>query len=52
VSPDGIVQGAAIRSAKEQGDYLTVFRRQKDGKWLIIQQVWTFAGNDVIPQAK
>jgi ketosteroid isomerase-like protein len=35
-----------------QGDYLTVFRRQKDGKWLIIQQVWTFAGNDVIPQAK
>jgi len=33
-----------------QGDYLTVFRRQKGGKWLIIQQVWTFAGNDVIPR--
>jgi ketosteroid isomerase-like protein len=35
-----------------QGDYLTVFRRQKDGKWLIVQHVWTFTGNDVIPQAK
>jgi ketosteroid isomerase-like protein len=35
-----------------RGDYLIVFRRQKDGKWLIVQQVWTFAGNEIIPQAK
>jgi ketosteroid isomerase-like protein len=35
-----------------QGDYLTVFRRQKDGKWLIIQHVWTFTGSDIIPTAK
>lgn len=35
-----------------QGDYLIVFKRQSDGKWLIVQQVWTFAGNEIIPQAK
>jgi ketosteroid isomerase-like protein len=34
-----------------QGDYLIVFRRQKDGKWLIVQHVWTFAGTDIIPKA-
>jgi uncharacterized protein (TIGR02246 family) len=35
-----------------QGDYLIVFKRQQDGKWLIVQHVWTFAGNDIIPPAK
>jgi uncharacterized protein (TIGR02246 family) len=35
-----------------KGDYLIVFRRQKDGKWLIVQQVWTFAGNDLLPPSK
>lgn len=35
-----------------QGDYLIVFRRQKDGNWLIVQQVWTFGGNEIIPTAK
>jgi ketosteroid isomerase-like protein len=35
-----------------QGDYLIVFRRQTDGKWLIVQQVWTFAGNEILPQTK
>ena len=24
-----------------QGNYLMVFKRQKDGSWLIVQQVWT-----------
>lgn len=24
-----------------QGNYLMVFKRQPDGKWLIVQQVWT-----------
>jgi ketosteroid isomerase-like protein len=35
-----------------KGDYLIVLRRQKDGKWLIVQQVWTFAGNDLLPPSK
>ena len=35
-----------------KGDYLIVFRRQKDGHWLIVQQVWTFAGNDLLPPSK
>jgi ketosteroid isomerase-like protein len=35
-----------------QGDYLVVFKRQKDGKWLIIQHVWTFAGNELLPPSK
>ena len=35
-----------------KGDYLIVFRRQKDGQWLIVQQVWTFAGNDLLPPSK
>jgi ketosteroid isomerase-like protein len=35
-----------------KGDYLIVFRRQKDGRWLIVQQVWTFAGNDLLPPSK
>jgi ketosteroid isomerase-like protein len=35
-----------------KGDYLIVFRRQKDGAWLIVQQVWTFAGNDLLPPSK
>jgi len=35
-----------------KGDYLIVFRRQKDGHWLIVQQVWTFAGNDPLPPSK
>lgn len=34
-----------------QGDYLMVFKRQRDGKWLIVQHVWTFAGTDIIPKA-
>jgi len=34
-----------------QGDYLMVFKRQKDGKWLIVQHTWTFAGTDIIPKA-
>jgi len=33
-----------------QGDYLIVFKRQKDGKWLIVQHTWTFAGTDIIPK--
>lgn len=35
-----------------KGDYLIVFRRQKDSRWLIVQQVWTFAGNDLLPSSK
>jgi len=35
-----------------KGDYLIVFRHQKDGQWLIVQQVWTFAGNDLLPPSK
>ena len=35
-----------------KGDYLIVFRRQKDGQWRIVQQVWTFAGNDLLPPSK
>jgi uncharacterized protein (TIGR02246 family) len=35
-----------------QGDYLIVFKRQKDGKWLIVQHVWTFAGNELLPPSK
>src|SRR5713226_59324 len=35
-----------------QGDYLIVFKRQKDGYWLIVQHLWTFAGTDIIPPAK
>ena len=35
-----------------QGDYLIVFKRQKDGKWLIVQHTWTFAGTDIIPPTK
>jgi len=35
-----------------KGDYLIVFRCQKDGHWLIVQQVWTFAGNDLLPPSK
>jgi uncharacterized protein (TIGR02246 family) len=35
-----------------QGDYLMVFKRQKDGKWLIVQHVWTFAGNELLPPSK
>ena len=35
-----------------KGDYLIVFRRQRDGRWLIVQQVWTFAGNDLLPASK
>jgi ketosteroid isomerase-like protein len=35
-----------------QGDYLMVFKRQKDGQWLIVQHVWTFAGNELLPPSK
>jgi ketosteroid isomerase-like protein len=27
-----------------RGDYLTIYKRGADKKWLIVQQVWTEAG--------
>jgi ketosteroid isomerase-like protein len=35
-----------------QGDYLMVFKRQENGKWLIVQHAWTFAGNELLPPSK
>lgn len=38
--------------AKElHGSYLMVLKRQADGKWRIVQQVWTLAGADANPIA-
>lgn len=34
---------ATGKSQEWQGSYLTVYRRGKDGAWLIVQQVWTGA---------
>jgi uncharacterized protein (TIGR02246 family) len=31
------------KSVESHGTYLTIYRRQHDGKWLITQQVWTGA---------
>lgn len=30
-----------------QGNYVIVFKRQTNGKWLIVQHVWTFIGTDI-----
>jgi ketosteroid isomerase-like protein len=35
-----------------QGDYLVVFKRQPDGRWLIAEHVWTLVGTGNVPAGK
>jgi uncharacterized protein (TIGR02246 family) len=47
-----LVPTAGGPSQEMQGHYVIVFKRQADGKWRIIQQVWTVVGAPEIPAIK
>ena len=45
-----LVTRATGKHQESTGSYVTIYRRSKDGAWLIVQQVWT--GPPIEPDAK
>jgi ketosteroid isomerase-like protein len=46
-----LVTRATGKRQESSGSYLTVYRRGKDGGWLIVEQVWTGAPIEASPSA-
>jgi ketosteroid isomerase-like protein len=46
---EGLTVRATGKAQRASGSYLTVYRRGKDGAWLIVEQVWTGAMTDAAP---
>jgi uncharacterized protein (TIGR02246 family) len=47
-----LVPASGGPSQEYKGSYVIVFKRQADGRWLIVQHVWTLLGADVVPSEK
>jgi uncharacterized protein (TIGR02246 family) len=39
-------------SQESQGNYVMILKRQPDGKWRIVQHIWTMVGGEAHPTAK
>jgi ketosteroid isomerase-like protein len=46
---DTVVTRATGQKRAVHGTYLTVYRKDADGRWLIIQQAWTIAPSEATP---
>ena len=47
-----MVRRATGQKRKLHGSYLTVYRKNAEGRWLIIQQMWTVAPADTNPPVR
>jgi len=45
---EGLILRASGKAQRSSGSYLTIYRRGKDGAWLIVEQMWTGVISDAV----